>query len=218
MDDRCIDTGAFQPRCLVHELVFACSPPPAAALQGQPFYSDSSRLVLHPCSGPMRIGPSPGHPDRCDRLSSVLALTHDQDTVLRNKYARMKQSNCHNTFLSPQQPSPSSTKPCRSEPADLCHAMENQDVLDGRYTMPLGLQFHSAVRQRTESRLSGALIPGDEESSEEDRPFLSRFLLQEFTFAHNSNEGYSHNKPGLLRNLLSDQTGFAYEGSRRQSA
>ena len=28
VDDRCIDTGAFQPRYLVHELVFACSLPP----------------------------------------------------------------------------------------------------------------------------------------------------------------------------------------------
>ena len=27
-DERCIDTGVFQRRYLVHELVFACSPPP----------------------------------------------------------------------------------------------------------------------------------------------------------------------------------------------
>ena len=27
-DDRCIDTGVFQRRYLVHELIFDCSPPP----------------------------------------------------------------------------------------------------------------------------------------------------------------------------------------------
>ena len=27
-DDRCVDTGVFQQRYLVHKLVFACSPPP----------------------------------------------------------------------------------------------------------------------------------------------------------------------------------------------
>ena len=113
----------------------------------------------------------------------------------------MTQVHRHNTFLGPQQPSPSSTEPSRSEPAALSHAMEKEEVLDGRNTMPLGIPFHSAVRQRTGSRLS-ALTPWDEESSEEDTPFLPRFLLQEPIFAHNSNEGHSHNRPGLLRNLL----------------
>ena len=32
-DDRCIDTGIFQRRYLVHELVFACSPPPPPRFQ-----------------------------------------------------------------------------------------------------------------------------------------------------------------------------------------
>ena len=44
VEDRSIDTGVFQPRYLVHELVFACSPPPAAAPQGQPSYPDSRRI------------------------------------------------------------------------------------------------------------------------------------------------------------------------------
>ena len=52
-DERCIDTGVFQRRYLVHELVFACSPPP---------------------SGPLRAGPPPSHPERGDRSPSVLAL------------------------------------------------------------------------------------------------------------------------------------------------
>ena len=41
-----------------------------------------------------------------------------------------------------------------------------------------------------------ALIPWNEESSKEDKPFLPRFLLQE------SNEGYSHNRPCLPPDLL----------------
>ena len=71
---------------------------PAAAPQGQPYYPGSSRLVLRSCSGPVRIGPSPSHPDRGDMFSSVLALTRDQDTVLRNKYARMIKVSRHNTL------------------------------------------------------------------------------------------------------------------------
>ena len=46
------------------------------------------------------------------------------------------------------------------------------------------------------------LIPRDEESSEEDRPFLPRFLLQEIIFAHSPYEGVFHNRPGLQGNLL----------------
>ena len=92
-------------------------PVPGAAPQGQPYYPDSSRLVLHSCSGPIQNGPSPSHPDRGDRFSSVLSLTRNQDTVLRNKYARMIKVSRHNTFPSPQQPSPSSTEPERSEPS-----------------------------------------------------------------------------------------------------
>ena len=47
-----------------------------------------------------------------------------------------------------------------------------------------------------------ALIPRDEESSEEDRPFLPRFLLQEIILAHSPYEGVFHNRPGLQGNLL----------------
>ena len=47
-----------------------------------------------------------------------------------------------------------------------------------------------------------ALIARDEESGEEDRPFLPRFLLQEINFAHSPYEGVFHNRPSLLVNLL----------------
>ena len=42
-----------------------------------------------------------------------------------------------------------------------------------------------------------AFIPRDEESSEDDRPFPPRFLLQEIIFVHSPYEGVSHNRPCL---------------------
>ena len=47
-----------------------------------------------------------------------------------------------------------------------------------------------------------ALIPRDEEASEEDRPFLPRFLLQEIIFAHIPYERVFHNRPSLQGNFL----------------
>ena len=47
-----------------------------------------------------------------------------------------------------------------------------------------------------------ALIPRDEESSEEDRPFLPRFLSQEIFFVHSPYEGVFHNRPSPQENLL----------------
>ena len=49
-DDRRIDTGVFQQRHLVHELVLACSPPPPPRPQ----------ISYHPGSNSMRVGPPPG--------------------------------------------------------------------------------------------------------------------------------------------------------------
>ena len=42
--------------------------------QNQPYYPDSSRVVCHSRSGPVRTGSPPSHQDRGDRSSSVLAL------------------------------------------------------------------------------------------------------------------------------------------------
>ena len=55
-----------------------------------------------------------------------------------------------------------------------------------------------------------ALIPRDEDSSEDDRPFLPRFLLQEIIFAHTPYEGVSHNRPS--------QGGFACDELQKQNA
>ena len=163
-------------------------PAPAAAPKGQPYYPDSSRLVLHSCSGSMRIGP-------LDRFSTVLAPTRNQDTVLRNKYARMIKTSCHNTFLSPQQPSPSSTEPERSGPADHCHAMERSWTADAFCRLDSGLtpQYDRELGLGPPE----VLIPRTEESSEEDKPFLLRFLLQAIIFAR-----LFPNRPSLQGNLL----------------
>ena len=62
-----------------------CSPAACSRRRspGSAVQSYSRRLALHSCSGPMRIGLSPSHPDSGDRFSSVLALTRNQDMVLR---------------------------------------------------------------------------------------------------------------------------------------
>ena len=53
-----------QRRYPVHELVFACSPLPAAAPSEQSYHPDSSRLVCRSRSGLLRAGTSPSHHDR----------------------------------------------------------------------------------------------------------------------------------------------------------
>ena len=82
----------------------------------------------------------------------------------------------------------------------LWHAMEKEDVLDGRCTVSLGPQSHSDSEVGLGS--PEAVVTRDEESSEEDRPFLPRFLLQEIIFAHSPYEGFFHNQPCLQGNLL----------------
>ena len=165
-DDRCIDTGVFQPRYLVHELVFACSPRPPP----RPNVSHTILTQASWCStravARCETGLLPVIQTVETGFSSVLPLTGNQDTVLRlrypwmqNKFARMMVVSRHNISLSPQQPSSSSTEPERSELADHSHAMEKKQVLDGRYIMPPGLQSHSPVRQRTGSRFSRGTDP-----------------------------------------------------------
>ena len=61
--------------------------------------------------------------------------------------------------LSPQQPLPSSPFFGWSVPLGANHAVEEKDVLDGRSTVPLGLQSHSAVRQCTVPRVSRDTAP-----------------------------------------------------------
>ena len=106
--------------------VFLCSPlPPPRSRASHTVLTQadwcSTRAVARCELGLLRV-------IRGDRFSSVLALTRNQDTVLRNRYARMIKVSRHNTFSSPQQPSPSSTEPERSELADHCHAMEKEEA------------------------------------------------------------------------------------------
>ena len=84
VDDRCIDTGAFQPRYLVHELVFACSPPPPP----RPRVSHTILTQADWCSTRAVA--------RCEL--GLLPVIQ----VFGNKCARMIKVSRHNTFLSPQ--------------------------------------------------------------------------------------------------------------------
>ena len=78
--------------------------------------------------------------------------------------------------------------------------MEKKEVLDGRCIVLPRLTPQYDSEQDLVS--PEALIPRDEESSEEDRPFQPRFLLQEIVFAYSSYEGFFHNLPSLQGNLL----------------
>ena len=124
-DDRCFDTGVFQRRHLVHELVFACSPPPPPRLPAQPYFLESSRLVCRSRSGPMRAGAPPSHQDRGPecfgtdrslRRSVALQPGHRKETTFRSEglgwcgpaAIQIAKHGLLAVSLSPQQPFPSS--------------------------------------------------------------------------------------------------------------
>ena len=101
-DDRCIDTGGFQPRYLVHGLVFACSlPPPPRSRVSHTFLTQADWCSTRAVARCEYVRPLPGHPDRGDRFSSVLALTRNQDTVLRNKLCAHDKSQLSQHFSQP---------------------------------------------------------------------------------------------------------------------
>ena len=166
----------------------------------------------------MRTGSLPSHQDHGGGSSSLLALIGAWNAVLRCTSGFAKEtsfrsdgpclvSTCDDsqeqnkcacavdglppTSLSPQQPFHSTPiLGCIVSPGAL-HAMEKKKVLDGRCIVSPGLKFHSSVRQRTGSRISRSL---GEEPSEDDKPFLPRFLLQEIIFAHSPYEGVFRNQ------------------------
>ena len=63
-----------------------------------------------------------------------------------------------------------------------------------------------------------ALISRDEESSEDDRPFLPRILIQETIFAHSTYEGSFTTGQAFKVIFCADQTGFACAGLQKQNA
>ena len=97
-------------------------------------------------------------------------------------------------------------KPFHSNPILGCvvslgaqHTMEKTEVLDGRCMVSPGLKFRSYDGLSDLPRHSS---PRDEESSEDDRPFQPRFLLQEIIFAHSPQKGVFDNRPTIQGNLL----------------
>ena len=163
-------------------------PAPVAAPPDQPYHPDSRRLVCRSRSGSLRAGTPPSHHDRGDGIPSVLALIGARDAMPGLWRFRGHNKGACAVVIGTLAVSLGSLQPLHSSPTfgqevspGANHALEKKEVLDGMCTVPLGPQSHSAVRQCTGSRVPETLIPRDEESGEEDRPFLPRFLLQEIS-------------------------------------
>ena len=218
-DDRCIDTGVFQRRYLVQELVFACSPPPPPCLQ-------NSHTILTEadwCAGRAVAWCGLGllsHHYRGVGIPSVLALIGAYDAVLRCTLGterrplfsgldlrRLKGRNTGvcvkvgllDISLSTQQPFPSSPISGHGVCPGANHAMEKKELLDGRCIVPPQLQSLSAARQRTASRISRDTDP--------PRRGIQRGRQTKGSFTPDQ---------ACKGIFCADQTGFAYEELRRR--
>ena len=202
MDDRCIDTGAFQPRYLVHELVFACSPPPPP----RPRVSHTILTQADWCSTRALA--------RCELgLLPVIQTVATGFRVfwhsLEIRTRAQKQKCAHDKSRSSQHlfPAHSSRLPQARNP----NAVNWRTVVmpwkrKRSWTVDAFCRLDSSLTPQYGSAPGlgspETLIPRDEESSEEGRPFLSRFLLQAIVFAHSPHGGLFPNRPSLQGNLL----------------
>ena len=144
-------------------------PAPAAAPSDQPYHPGLSRLVCSSQSSRLwSRDPDCFGTDRSSRRSAWPAAIGGQNKCAYKVVGPLAIS------LSPQQPFSSSPMYDRAE----SRGMEKKEDLDGRCIVSLGPQSHSAVRQRTGSRLSRGTDP-----PREDRPFQPRFSLQEIVLA-----------------------------------
>ena len=118
------------------------------------------------------------HHDRGGGIQSVLALIGAWDAVLGLRFQRTKpvcvrggrSSGCLPQFPAAVQGTNHAMERKKCWAADTLCRLDH--CLTPQYDSELDLGSPEA------------LIPRDEESSEEDRPFLPRFLLQEIVFAH----------------------------------
>ena len=185
---------------------FRLQPTPAAALPDQSYYPDSrpdASWVSSQSSRPWRQEPECTGTDRSLERSAALHLRLRKETtsfgvtVLArpNPWRPMGQNKCacavdglFPTSLSLQQPFPSSPILGSVVSPGAQHAMEKKEV---RTEDACRLDSSFAPQYGSEQDLGSpeALILQDEESSEENRPFLPRFLLQEIIFAHSPYEG-----------------------------
>ena len=144
-DDRCIDTRVFQQRQFVHELVFACSPPPSPRSQiSHALLTRAEWCAIHTVAR-CELGLLPVIKTTEGRSPSVLALIGARWTVFR---------------LPPSVPSSRFTQTRHS--AASCFLKPNmakKKVLDGRCNVSPELKSHSPVRQRTGSRISRSTDP-----------------------------------------------------------
>ena len=156
-DGRCVDTGVFQQRCLVHELGFRLT----AALADQLHSPDSSRVVCHSRSGPVPTGSPPSssgprgwNPVYWHERRSV--LNGAWNAALRYASGTARRPLSEVVFL------------VRLYAWRFKRQNKSERAISDRLAATLNAQqpFHSNL------------------PSEDDKPFLPRFLLQEIIFAH----------------------------------
>ena len=227
-DDRCIDTGVFQQRYLVHEFVSACSLPPGAAPPDQPYYPDSGRVVCHSRTGPMGAGSPSQSPrprrqepkctgtDRSLGRSAALHLGLREETTFRSDgpcwslpmATQTTQEVCvrggRSSVYLLQSPAAVPLKPdtwlyCVSW-CPTCHGKKRCWTADA--LCRLDSSFAPQHDSEQDHGSPEAVIVSGEEPSEDDKPFLPRFLLHEIIFAHSPCEGVGPNQPRRQRNLL----------------
>ena len=170
-----------------------------AAPPDQPHYPDSSRTVCHSRSGLMRTGSPPSHQDRragTQCCAAPLASQGDHFSEWRSLLVSTRGDSKDNTSVRARctvfrlPPSVTSSRyPQTRYSAVLCLLVPNMPWkrkmtwtadawcrLDSRFAQQFGSERALGSPE--------ALISRDDESSEDDRPFLPRFLPQEIIFAH----------------------------------
>ena len=196
------------PAPLSRARVVRLQPAPAAAPADQPYHPDSSRLVCHSRSGPLRAGTPPSHHDRGDKRPSVLALIGAWDARLACGDSEDKTSVRAWWLVLWLSPSVFSSRFPQARYSSVvclwvsimpwkrkkCWTAETLCRLDASFS----LQYDSELDLGSPE----APVPRDEESTKENRPFLPRFLLQEIIFAHSPYERVFPNRPSLQGNFL----------------
>ena len=193
-------------------------PAPAA----EPHHPVSGRLVCSSRIGPLRAGTPPSHHDGGDGIPSVLALIGGWDALPelwrfrgQNKGAWVAGSLA--VSLGSLQPFPSSpTVGCAEIPRPN-HAMEKEEVLDGRKILPPGPRLAPQYDSEQDLSRSTHLPRGGIQRGRQ--AVLTEILVAGDSFsAQPVRRSLSQPAKVCRRIFCADRIGFACEEFRRQNA